>query len=313
MNAQALGAKMRVAFRCDASLQIGTGHVARCLTLAHALRVRGAQVLFICRDLPGAMGARIAAQGFDLALLPPPPPDFSAPKHPPHAHWAGIAASLDAQQSRAAIDAAFPNFGQAGDWLVMDHYAFDADWQGAVLATRRAQLAVIDDLADRRHLADLLIDQNLGRHAQDYDALLPAHCERLIGPGYALLRPEFAAKRADSLARRAQNGYPLENVLITMGGIDLANATEAALQGLARFHARLGGPLQATVVMGAQAPALAKVRALAADLPFPAQVRVDVQDMAAVMAQADLAIGAAGVRALMTCVLVAPAKATSQS
>ena len=166
---------LRVAFRADASVEIGSGHVMRCLTLARALRERGAECRFITRELPGNLIGRIEAEGYELAPLPPPAPGEPPPKGPPpFAHWAGVAHTQDAAETRAAME-------PGADWLVMDHYALDARWQRAV-ARPGMRLMVIDDLADRPHDCDLLLDQTLGRSASEYDTLVPALCLRLIGP-----------------------------------------------------------------------------------------------------------------------------------
>ncbi len=290
---------LSVVFRADASVEIGTGHVMRCLTLAHALTKRGHSCRFIARDLPGHLGPRITAEGFALTLLPAPSSRSSSPqgrderpKSPAHAHWAAVPWPQDAAQTRAAATGA--------DWLILDHYAFDAAWEAAA-PPPGARLMVIDDLADRPHIAHLLLDQNLGRRSADYDALLPPGAERLIGPRHALLRPAFAQARPAALAARAARGHRLARVLVTMGGVDLPDATGAALAALGRHP-----DLQATVVMGAHAPALAAVRAQAAALPTPATVLVNTPDMAALMAEADLAIGAAGGTAWERCALGLP-------
>lgn len=290
---------LRVVFRSDASVEIGTGHVIRCLTLAQALAAEGHRCRFLCRDLPGHLGARITAEGFALTLLPAPDSRASLPhgpderpEGPAHAGWAAVPWRQDAAETRAAAGGA--------DWLILDHYAFDAAWEAAAMPPG-ARLMVIDDLADRAHLADLLLDQNLGRRPADYDALMPAGAERLIGPRHALLRPAFAAARPAALAERAARGHRLRHVLVTMGGIDLPNVTGAALAALA---ARPG--LRATVVMGAHAPALEAVRAQAAAMPVPAEVLVNTPDMAALMAKADLAIGAGGGTAWERCALGLP-------
>lgn len=284
---------MKIAFRTDASLQIGTGHVMRCLTLARALREAGAVCQFITRAHPGNMADRIEADGFEVSLLPA--AEGLLPLGPPaHAHWAGVDWALDAAETRATL-------GDAPDWLIMDHYAFDARWQRAVLpdATR---LMVIDDLADRAHACDLLLDQNLGRIAADYDGLVPDHCTRLIGPHYALLRPEFAALRAQSLAERSGRG--LCHILISMGGVDAQDATSQILDTLPGTV--LSDDLRISVIMGAQAPALEKVRKKAQELPWPTEVMVDVSDMASRMAAADLAIGAGGATTWERCCLGLP-------
>jgi UDP-2,4-diacetamido-2,4,6-trideoxy-beta-L-altropyranose hydrolase len=284
---------LSVVFRADASVAIGTGHVMRCLTLAQALSGRGHQCRFVCRDLPGHLGARVVASGFGLSLLPAPAQGFSPPADgPAHAAWAGVPWAQDAGETRAAA-------GDA-DVLIVDHYAFDARWEAAARPAG-ARLVVLDDLADRSHDASLLLDQNFGRRAADYDGLLPAGAERLIGPRYALLRPEFAALRPVALAARAARGFRLAHVLVSMGGIDLPNATEKVLDVLSARS-----DLQVTVVLGRAAPALAAVQAKAAALPNPARVLVDVADMASLMADADLAIGAAGGTAWERCALGLP-------
>lgn len=284
---------MNIIFRADASLSIGTGHVMRCLTLARALHAQGATCRFVTRALPGHLAAQIEAAGFGVTLLPA--PTGPAPDTPPaHAAWAGVDWATDAAETRATL-------GNRPDWLVMDHYAFDARWQRAV-RTEGTKLMVIDDLADRPHDCDLLLDQNLGHKARDYEKLVPEHCTCLTGPRHALLRPEFAQARASALADRAGRG--LRHLLITMGGVDPLDATSQVLRALQ--GADLPGDLRITVVMGPRAPALEHVRALARELPRPTEVAVDVNDMADLMASADLAIGAAGSTTWERCALGLP-------
>ena len=284
---------MKIAFRTDASLEIGTGHVMRCLTLARALRGAGAVCHFVTRAHPGHMGARIAAEGFDVTLLPA--PHGPVPKGPPvHARWAGVDWAEDASETRAALE-------NTPDWLVMDHYAFDARWQRAACPAHTRRM-VIDDLADRPHECDLLLDQNLGHAAGDYDGLVPDRCTRLMGPRYALLRPEFPDARAGALAARAGRG--LKRLMISMGGTDAVDATSTVLAALR--DAPLPTDLRISVIMGASAPALEKVRALAQTMPRSTEVAVDVDDMAARMAAADLAIGAGGSTTWERCCLGLP-------
>lgn len=272
---------MKFALRCDASIEIGTGHVMRCLTLARALRDVGADCHFITRAHSGHLADRIKAEGFTLSLLDA--PQGSAPEGPPaHAHWAGVDWTQDAAETRAVL-------GQAPDWLIMDHYAFDARWQRAVLPTD-TRLMVIDDLADRPHACDLLLDQNLGRQVSDYDALVPLECTRLVGPQFALLRPEFRQLRAASIARRRSSS--LSRMLVTMGGVDSGNNMEDVLDALCRIELPAG--LRVTVVMGAGAPYLAQIEARLHSLPFDAELLIDVDDMAQLMVECDLAISASG-------------------
>lgn len=266
----------------------------RCLTLARALQRGGADCRFITRALPGHLADRIEVDGFGVTLLPA--PQGQAPTGPPdHAHWAGVSLARDADETRAVLDAS------PTDWLVLDHYAFDARWQAAARPAG-TRLMVIDDLADRPHDCALLVDQNFGHASRQYDGLVPDRCVRLIGPRHALLRPEFAAARAKALADRKGRG--LRHLLITMGGVDRADATSAVLTALCA--ATLPDELRITVIMGAGAPALEQVRALAMKTPWPTEVSVDVTDMAERMAAADLAIGAGGGTTWERCCLGLP-------
>ena len=271
---------LRVILRADASVTIGTGHVMRCLTLANALRERGAECHFVTRNLPGHLAAVIAGQNFPLSLLPPPSgPSLEGP--PAHAAWAGVSWQQDLSDTLAVISPA--------DWLVVDHYALDARWESGILS-RVGRIMVIDDLADRPHDAALLLDQNLGRTCSDYRDLVPKNCQLLIGPHYALLRPEFSVYREAALLGRQTR--KLAHMMITMGGIDSTDATSAVLRAIK--GAMLPEDLRISVIMGSRAPALDSVRLLAAALPWTTEVLVDVSDIAALMADADLAILAGG-------------------
>ncbi|MBC7617632.1 MAG: UDP-2,4-diacetamido-2,4,6-trideoxy-beta-L-altropyranose hydrolase [Candidatus Saccharibacteria bacterium] len=288
---------MKVVFRTDASLQIGTGHVMRCLTLAHELRDKGAVCHFICREHPGNLIGLIRTRGFVVTALPGGATDFWPALAAPvaYAHWLGCDWQIDAEQTLEFVKAIVP------DWLVVDHYAIDSQWE-EVLRPQTRRMMVIDDLADRKHVCDLLLDQNLGREAEDYSSKVPAACMLLAGPPYALLRPEFAELRTYSLRRRQ---HPqVKNLLVTMGGVDSYNATSLVLEALR--NSALPEDCRITVVMGPHAPWLLRVRKLAASMPWPTSVRVGVENMAQLMADSDLAIGAAGGTSWERCCLGLP-------
>lgn len=283
---------MRVLFRVDASLAMGTGHVMRCLTLARALRERGHHCLFVSREHPGHLNAYVQDQGFELYSLPM---GRSQDRDLYHAHWLGASQEEDALVCRPAIETFQP------DWLVVDHYALDARWEKTLRPYCR-ELMVIDDLADHPHQCDLLLDQTFGRNPNDYKSRVPPACTLLCGAQYALLRPEFATLRPYSLKRR--QAAPLDHLLITMGGIDKDNATGQVLEALQ--HTTLPLHCRITVVMGAGAPWLVAVRQQAEQLPWLTDVRVSVSDMARLMADSDLAIGAAGSTSWERCCLGVP-------
>ena len=291
---------MKIVFRTDSSLQIGTGHVMRCLTLAEALRKSGAECLFICREQEGRSLEQIRQRGFDLYSLAPAiefvkPPATVANQELSYLDWLGSDWTTDAAQTKAVID------GIGVDWLIIDHYAIDARWE-RVLRSMCRKLMVIDDLADRPHECDLLLDQNLGRITSDYNSLVPTHCTVLVGPRYALLRTEFAEFRDYSLRRRTSS--KIENLLITMGGVDQSDATGKILEALKGCS--LPEDCKIIVIMGLDAPWLSRVNLLAKEMPWPTKVKVNVDNMAELMANSNLAIGAAGSTSWERCCLGLP-------
>lgn len=287
---------MKVAFRVDASLLIGIGHVMRCLTLADALKTQGTECYFISREHSGHLLDVIQQRGYQANRLAAPVPDAIKESELTYSAWLGSIWQTDAADTAAILVDLQP------DWLVVDHYALDQRWEEA-LSPHYRKLLVIDDLADRPHRCDLLLDQNLGRQPHDYTGLVPAHCQVLTGPHYALLRPEFAALRAYSLQRR-QEQSALRQLLISMGGVDQPNATGQVLEALRTCA--VPADCRITVVMGLTAPWLINIRELAAQMAWPTEVVVNVTDMAQRMADSDLAIGAAGSTSWERCCLGLP-------
>ncbi|HCJ28765.1 MAG TPA: UDP-2,4-diacetamido-2,4,6-trideoxy-beta-L-altropyranose hydrolase [Pseudomonas sp.] len=296
---------MKVVFRGDASLQMGTGHVMRCLTLADALAARGADCQFICREHPGNLIEQIRNKGYIAHALPAHTEPVGANSLAinatgdgqalVHSHWLGATQEQDAEACAPILADLNP------DWLIVDHYALNARWERALKSHYR-KLMVIDDLADRSHQCDLLLDQTYGRNAEDYRAWVPANSRLLCGSQYALLRPEFSALRPYSLKRRA--APQLHKLLITMGGVDRDNATGQVLEALRA--SQLPADCQITVVMGSTAPWLEEVKRQAQDMAWPTRVVVGVSDMAKLMANSDLAIGAAGATSWERCCLGLP-------
>lgn len=288
--------KSSIAFRVDASLDIGSGHVMRCLTLADALHQKGARCMFLCRPYVGHLMDLIEQRGHEVIALPTSVGEYIPPADAPaHAAWLGTDWATDAAATRRAL-------GKTSlDWLVVDHYALDQHWEQA-LRPDCNRMMVIDDLADRLHDCDVLLDQNLGRSADDYSGLVSEGAKLFIGPSFALLRPEFARLRSESLARRVHPA--LKRLLITMGGVDKDNVTGQVLHALQECE--LPEDLQITVVIGPKAPWLEQVTEQVALMRWPVQVLAGVSDMARLMVDSDLAIGAAGSTAWERCCLGLP-------
>lgn len=286
---------MQVVFRADASTEIGSGHIMRCLALAGKLAEQGVSCAFICRAHKGNLIDFISEQGFAVQVLSSEPMTNISLDGNAYAQWLGTTQHQDAEVCEPILKALNP------DWLVIDHYALDKRWEKALRNFTKC-IMVIDDLANRAHDCDILLDQNLGRKDTDYDGLLFRQTQILIGPKYGLLRAEFSKWREPSLKIRV---HPkLSNLLITMGGVDQANATGQVLSVLSRLE--LPVELRITVVMGLTAPWLEKVQVQAAAMSRPTTVVVGVSNMAQLMAESDLCIGGAGGSAWERCSLGLP-------
>ena len=275
---------------------MGTGHAMRCLTLADELKRLGTKCTFITRAHPGNMADAMKERGYETVLLPKATEAYQSRQDDvAHASWLGVSWEQDAEETGATIGASRP------EWLIVDHYGIDARWHKKLRA-QVGKIMVIDDLADRPHDCDLLLDQNLGREVSDYANLVPDHCMILLGPKYALLRPEFATLREYSLQRRKD--AKIHRVQISMGGVDQHNATGKALAAL--NECQLPIDCRITVVMGQNAPWLDDVKRQAKTLPWRTEVLVNINDMAQRMADSDLAIGAAGATSWERCCMGLP-------
>lgn len=286
--------KIRVIIRVDASVQLGTGHVMRCLTLADELRENGAKISFICRLLSGSLCDYIEQKGYLVYRLSNniQSPDFKTP-HTQDAQWPGISWQTDAEETKAVLEK------EGGiDWLVIDHYALDARWE-TLLRPYVRKIMVIDDLADRPHDCDLLLDQNLyDNMITRYDGLVPNHCQKLLGPNYTLLRPEFRKMRRNL---RRRDGT-VRRILVFFGGSDPTNETVKALKAIQLVNYP---DLFIDVVVGdtnLHRKEIEQLCSARSNINFYCQV----DNMAELMYNADLAIGAGGTTTWERCFLGLP-------
>lgn len=287
-------------FRVDSSFKIGSGHVIRCLTLAEGLARRGASCTFISRSLPGNLCHHIRSKGFICLELPS---DGSIDRAScksndvlRHSHFLGVSWEQDASETSHILE------GLCVDWLIIDHYGICSLWEVEVRKCMTGKVMVIDDLADRAHECELLLDQNLGADTSLYKALIPQTCLTLFGPKYALLRPEFKTYRDISLKRRA-NG-DLEHIVVNFGGGDPNNyilRTLEAFQALDNLD-----DIQISIIFGALADITPRHRELVAQIPHEITLFQTVDNMAEILASSDLVIGAAGVSSWERCSLGVP-------
>lgn len=286
---------MNIAIRVDASQQIGTGHFMRCVTLADALSQRGVQICFICRSLPDYLKDRLNAQGHKLIILKPASHELSHDDLP-HSHWLGCSQNNDAQASIDVLS------DRTWDWLIVDHYALDSRWESPLRQTAQ-RILVIDDIADRQHDCDILLDQNFYANMDTrYSGKVSEHCQLLLGPRYALLRDEFRQWRQQVKPRTG----PVNRILVFFGGVDAGNYTGRTIDVLT--DTKRDG-LLVDVVVGIQHPFREQIVASCREQGFTCYVQTN--RIAELMATADLAIGAGGSASWERCCLGLPTIAFS--
>ena len=180
-----------IIFRCDASLSIGSGHVMRCRTLARVLREQGCEIWFLCRRQPGDL-INLLEQEFKVLYLPQQSLKETKELEGRELYeaWLGCSQEEDATQ---CIKLLYKNKIDKVDWLVSDHYGLDETWETKLKIALSSngispKLLIIDDLADRKHEGNILLDQNFfGDLTQyRYEKLITDQCQKLLGPHFAL-------------------------------------------------------------------------------------------------------------------------------
>ena len=267
---------MKVCFRTDASFNIGTGHVMRCLTLADELRQKGTDISFICREDPGNLVSYIESRGYKVHRLP---------------------GEIDIEMDRRLTKEFLSKYETKPDWLIMDHYDIDISWEYPVRKYAK-KFMVIDDLANREHDCDLLLDQNYSRNKNRYNRLVPENCIQLLGPKYAILRPQF--QKANENLRKRDGG--VNRILVFMGGADSKNITSKVLRAI---HMLGRSDIAIDVIIGNLNPYHDEIKILTSKIPNTS-CHHNVEDMAELMASADLCIGAGGTTTWERCCVGLP-------
>ena len=261
---------MNIVFRVDSSAQIGAGHVMRCITLANELKQKGYSVVFICGDLIGNLISIIKFPVFRL------PKNINFHSDNLYLNSLGSSQEQDAKQSIKVIPKNI-------DLIVIDNYALDDIWHQK-LRKFSQKIMVIDDLADKKFDCDILLNQNLGVQKNNYKNKVSESCKLLLGCDYALLRKEFSELREKAFIKR-KNTKTIKNILISMGGSDVKNITYEILQ-------HLGDEYNIVVVLGKESPHNNLIINYAENKNI--EVIVNANNMAELMLNADLSIGASG-------------------
>ena len=266
-----------VVFRVDASPRLGAGHLTRCLTLAAHLKRNGARVKLLMRPIDAGAAGLIAAAGMECVILTP---DSSG--------------EVDERREfdwQADVDACVPRLRTQRRplILVVDHYDLDARWEKRV-RPEVDRLVVIDDLANRAHECDWLLDQTFGRDVKDYAGLVPDGCRFLLGAEFCLLRPQFAKARAATFFRPGSD-FP-RTLHLFFGSSDVrSNTPHFAGLILENFP-----NIAVKVALGRSVPSMERALDSLAKIHW-GRLTWDkgISDMAAHITGCDVAVGAPGI------------------
>jgi len=301
--------KATVAVRVDASTRMGTGHVMRCLTLATKLKEHGVKVIFLSKKHKGNLNNFIKQKGFELIELSA--PKQSIENQTDEKFWLGCSVQDDTKECLQALN------GLEISLLIVDHYSLDQQWHKLIKAQHQnnksqakpIKIMVIDDLANRHHDCDILLDQTLGRKTSDYNKLVPNHCQLLLGADFIMLRDEFFQNRALAKSKRISKGKTsaINNVLISMGGTDPENIAEKLLNWLIKFnhYQQTNNKIQVTLVANQASLCFENLKAISANHDW-ITVACNPESMAELMLTADIAIGSSGATAWERCCLGLP-------
>jgi len=218
---------MKVAIRTDSSNLIGSGHIMRCLTLADLLKKEGHEVFFVCRNLPFNSLNIIDKRGFKSYLLSYSDEQketyLKNPINDDYNLWFGVSVNRDIEDTVKVIKDKYINL------LVVDSYSLDSKWESKIRPYCK-HIMVIDDLANRKHDCDFILDHNFYSNINSrYDELVPKHCKKLLGPKYALLNLELKKVKEAREKRTYNNVKEIKNILVFLGGSDPKNFTEKVL------------------------------------------------------------------------------------
>lgn len=274
---------MHIAIRADASANMGTGHLRRCISLAHALDGLDCRISIVCRRLDDVAAKVLRDVAWDIFWLDQPqdPTDveIDASCDPPHSQWAGVTWSQDATETIGHLAGLKP------DWMVIDHYAFDARWHDQVRDQLGCRVLVIDDLADRSLSADALLDQNFAYdHRTRYANVLRGKPFQMFGPRYALLGPAYRK------ARRYAMHDTVRSIGIFMGGTDPGGISSLILN-VCREEAGFKGEIE---VVSSSASAAVDELTKACMSAGNTRLTLDEPDLSDFFQRHDLHIGAGG-------------------
>ncbi|HEY9691119.1 MAG TPA: UDP-2,4-diacetamido-2,4,6-trideoxy-beta-L-altropyranose hydrolase [Oculatellaceae cyanobacterium] len=254
---------MKIIIRTDANIAIGTGHVMRCLALAQAWQDAKGQAIFVMQMVVPVLADKLQSEGMQIVYLP-----VELNRNEDAEETVKIARQYEAQ------------------WVVVDGYQFDAEYQRAIKDAGLHLLFVDDYGHSDRYYADVVLNQNISADEGMYTKR-EEYTRLFLGTSYTLLRREFLQWR------RWKRSHPstATKILVTMGGSDPDNVTLKVIQGLQLLQIE---KLEVLVVVGGSNPHYEKLQTACENASISICLKRNVTNMPELMAWADIAITATG-------------------
>lgn len=288
--------KKTIAFRVDASDEIGTGHVMRCLALAEELKDFGFKSKFFCRAHSGHMAELIKNNRHEVELLPIRDKwvaELNLTSHSNYESWLGANWSDDVREVLNRVKDHPP------DWLVVDHYGIDVKWERFFSTNCSTKIAVIDGLGNRSHCSEILLDPTYsGDPDKKWMGLIPTDTIRLAGPKYMLLRREFFYHRREAQSKSTK----IKRILLSFGGKDINNVTQDILSKILLLRER---DFEIDIIVGSGYKKLVDLRRQCKGIKN-ITIHLQPKNLAELMGNADMAISGGGVMLLEQCFLGVP-------
>lgn len=195
--------RVQVAVRTDAYFELGMGHLMRCVTLTEQLPINEFNVTYFISDRSKLARSVLDDKDLNVVVLP----SFNIEED--DANW------ICEYLNRAKIKC---------DYVIVDHYSLGLKWE-TILEKNTNKIVVIDDLANRQHNCDYLIDSALNRHDSDYKSLCNPAVELLLGEQYAILKPTILLNRKQALEKR-RTTTKIVSILVSFGATDPKNHSQ---------------------------------------------------------------------------------------
>ena len=276
---------INIVIRCDASNKIGSGHIMRCRNLGRELKTYGARVIFVCRSGKGDL-INLIEKEFEVISL------SQKVQGPEGSNQLDL--KLQQNEEEDAIECASSiRRRQIGKihWIIVDHYDLGKIWEKKIKekvdSSREIKLMAVDDLANREHHVNVLLDQNYYGQSTElrYESLVPESCTKLLGPRCTIMGSEYA-----TLHKLIPSRKNLRRIMIFFGGSDEANLTAKTLDILTKKELE---NYAIDVVIGSGYQYKNQLEYMR-EKRKSINIYCQIPSLAGIIARADLAIGAGG-------------------